>query len=675
MKIVQQLSSVTVFLIVTISGCSPLLESFPSFQKHDLPVAKSRTRESKLERVMPTVTPYLKRFLSEGVASSPLTHEKNEIVPTQFKRRIAIHTLKQPWEGLVNLEEQGLIAAELAEAGAVNLPGLLDILEAGVDRTSAFYEAPKLPVKASQDQLTTFMLETLKGATRHREKALANLNEEERRFLFDHPRALAERFTPQISTFSAQTIGQFKADLHYAELIEEQVDYANLVAAAQVLGRLANEQWLAQLANAFTGSLTSSEVPKGVTGTVLYFKTTVYGHIIIGGAGPNTYDLDNRFALLIDVGGDDHYRGMIASSTDTDHGNGLVIDLAGNDTYDGTALGLATGRLGVGLLIDQSGNDVYHLDMGSGGAGFGGLGILFDAKGDDVYIGNRMTQGAAIAGLGLLFDAAGNDRYTSHGFSIGFGGPQGMGAVIDLQGNDHYQCGSKYASPYNAEDTKNGKPGDPQFQYDCFGLGTGSGKRVLSKREDWKQYNLAGGWGLLLDIEGHDNYQSANFSLGHGYFFGIGTLMDLNGDDDYQAARYGHGSSAHFGVSLFTDRHGDDRYGSTGPFYNAGVAWDHGVSLMMDSGNGNDHYDFHSSTGLGGADFSGWGIFIEEDGNDRYQAKSGFGHASQNGIAGFFDLAGSDLYTFPDSATIPTSEQPSDAKVFTYQSGGLFVDR
>ncbi len=167
---------------------------------------------------------------------------------------------------------------------------------------------------------------------------------------------------------------------------------------------------------------------------VLLVEKTSYGMIVIGGAGPNTYELDERFGLVIDVGGNDLYRGKIAASADEDQGNAVVIDLGGNDTYTGAPLGLATGRLGVGLLIDQIGDDVYQLDMGSGGAGFGGLGILFDAKGNDVYMGNRLTQGAAIGGLGLLLDAAGNDRYTSHGFAIGFGGPLGVGAVIDITG-------------------------------------------------------------------------------------------------------------------------------------------------------------------------------------------------------------------------------------------------
>jgi hypothetical protein len=396
--------------------------------------------------------------------------------------------------------------------------------------------------------------------------------------------------------------------------------------------------------------------------------------IVIGGPGPNTYELDQRFGLVVDLGGDDVYRGIIAGSSDVEHGNSVVIDTAGNDTYEGAALGLATGRLGVGLLIDQAGDDIYKLDMGSGGAGFAGLGILFDAMGNDQYIGTRLTQGAAIGGFGLLFDSAGNDRYVSHGFALGFGGPQGVGAVIDLQGDDQYQCGNKFPSAYNAEDAPEAKSGDPLYQYDCFGLGTGSGKRILTKRPEWLSYNLAGGWGLLLDIGGNDHYRSDNFSQGHGYFFGTGALLDLDGNDEYAAARYGHGSSAHYGVGFFTDRQGTDRYTSTGPFYNGGVAWDHGTSMMVDAGTDPDSYAFISSNGLGRADYSGWGLFIDEGGDDSYRIKDGFGLSSQQGVGGFFDLKGTDSYGSVQSSVQP-DQQPADAKIILYPSGGLFVDR
>ena len=665
------------FLILTLlvlPGCTLVQGFFAWLGPPDTGPANPPMRESVLERVNPPVRKELDRLRDVQTALAAI-HEAVETVPARYKRRLSVAALKQPWEGLANLEQQGLLLAELAEGKAINLPVLLDVLEAGMDRTSAFHKPVPIPAKPLVQDLATFMLESLEEASLHREKAVENLSEEERRFFFSHSKTLLEQFSPQVSNLSDKTIARVKADERFAELLEEHVDYANLIAAAQALARLANGPWLRQLPIAFHQALPPAKVPSGVTGDILYAEETPYGLILVGGSGPNTYELDARFGLVIDVGGDDVYRGTIAASSDADHGNAVVIDLSGNDTYDGAAFGLATGRLGVGLLIDLSGNDVYQLDLGSGGAGFGGLGVLFDGQGNDTYVGSRMTQGAAIGGLGLLFDAAGNDRYTSHGFSLGFGGPQGVGAVIDLQGDDSFQCGNKYPSAYNAEDAPNGKPGDPLFQYDCFGLGVGSGKRILSKRPEWQAYNLAGGWGLLLDVEGNDHYQGANFAQGHGYFFGTGLFLDLDGNDKYVAARYGLGSSAHYGIAFFNDRHGEDHYSSSGPFYNAGVAWDHGVSVMLDTGLSNDRYAFASSTGLGGADHSGWGLFVDEGGNDQYEIKSGLGRSSEQGLGSFFDLTGKDNYILPKDPVVPSDQQPADGKVILYPKGGLFVDR
>ena len=672
--VIRLLLSASLLILIVLPGCSLVQAFFASLGVPEGAVINAPMRDSSVMRLEPIVRPILDRLLQVNQVKLIEAHSTVETMSARYKRRLTLAALKRPWEGFINLERQGLLLAELAEGRAINLPALLDVLEAGMDRTSAFNRPISIPAKATALELVTFMIESLEEASIHREKALSNLTEDERRFLFSHAQTIVEQFTPQISSVSATTIAQAKADQRFAELLEEQMDYANLMAAAQVLARLANESWLRQLAGAFGQALPRSEVPAGITGDVLLAQTTSYGTIVIGGAGPNTYELDHRFALVVDLGGDDLYRGMIAASGDSEHGNAVIIDMSGNDTYDSAALGLATGRLGVGLLIDQAGDDVYQLEVGSGGAGFAGLGILFDAKGNDLYMGARLTQGAAIGGLGLLFDAAGNDRYASHGFALGFGGPQGVGATIDLQGDDEYQCGNKYPSAYNEEDAPNGKPGDPMFQYDCFGLGTGSGRRLLTKRPEWQDYDLAGGWGLLLDVEGNDRYRSANFSQGHGYFFGAGAFLDLSGNDEYVAARYGHGSSAHYGVGLFSDRQGADHYESTGPFYNGGVAWDHGMSMMIDAGTEPDRYVFLSSNGLGKADYSGWGLFIDEGGNDSYQTRDGYGLSSQHGIGGFFDLKGIDTYKL-DPSMAEADLRPADGKVFLYPSGGLFVDR
>jgi hypothetical protein len=283
-----------------------------------------------------------------------------------------------------------------------------------------------------------------------------------------------------------------------------------------------------------------------------------------------------------------------------------------------------------------------------------------------------LTQGAAIGGLGLLIDTAGNDRYSSHGFALGFGGPLGLGAIIDTDGDDQYQCGEVIPSAYNAHEAPESKPGDPEFQYDCFGLGAGAGLRVLTTQPQWVNQSLAGGMGLLLDLKGRDRYQSANFSQGMGYFFGAGVLLDLDGEDDYQAARYGHGASAHYGVALFIDRHGDDRYGSTGPYYNAGVAWDHSVSLTIDAGIGQDSYAFDRTTGLGKADHTSWAVFLDEGGRDAYRVKSGFGETSEQSLAAFIDLTGEDQYSL---LSVVPDFRPGNNMVFSHGPGSFFQDR
>ena len=599
--------------------------------------------------------------------------------PAGFKRPLALQALTDPWTGMIALEHHGHRIAQLAKAGPESLPALIAALETGMDRAAEPVTPLSLPTGAIREEHVAFLLSVLERAGQLREKALRRLSREDRRFLFDHTAAIVERFSPQVDELDARTMPQAVADRRFCQLVAEQVDYAAMIAAAQVLARLADEGWLQKLDEAFRGAgAPAPSPPPGVTGEVLLFRETPYGLVVIGGRGPNTYDLDERFALVIDLGGDDTYRGAIAAANDIEHGISVVIDLSGNDTYQALPLGLATGRLGVGLLIDRAGDDVYHLAQGSGGAGFAGLGILYDAAGNDRYVGARFTQGAAVGGLGLLLDLAGDDEYTSFGYAVGFGGPSGVGAVVDVAGHDRYQCGDRYPSNYNAVGSQ---PGDAHFQYECFGLGTGSGKRIYSNDPEQQSYGLAGGMGMLIDLDGNDKYRSANFSQGCGYFFGVGLKLDMNGDDEHDAARYGHAAGAHYGVGLFVDYRGDDRYASAGPVYNGGTAWDLSVMLFIDAGQGNDVYDLRRSGGLGLADHRSWSLFIDEGGKDRYLVGDGaggtrgMGMASNGSMSGFFDLAGDDEYAIVPRSGPEGSAQRGNGHRLLDKAGGLFVDR
>ena len=590
----------------------------------------------------------------------------------RHKPGLLVQGLSDPWTNLATLERHSLLAAEMAEGGIESIPALLDILEAGLDRTAVSFSPTPFPASLAGDGLVGFFTDVLQQAYKDRERALRNLTEDERVFLYTHAASIIEDFTPHLPGLTAALEDVKKKDVEFARLLMERVDYSTMIVAAQRLTRLGNETFLRRLAVALGNRSPLTGAVPGVTGDVLLARQTSYGLIVIGGSGPNAYDLDARFSLVIDLGGDDVYRGAIGASGNLELGHSVVIDLAGNDRYESSPVGLATGRLGVGVVIDLTGDDLYHLAPGSGGTGFAGLGILYDKNGNDRYIGSRFTQGAAAGGLGLVVDRSGDDQYVVDGYGIGLGAWLGMGAVIDVEGDDSYRCGGHYPSGYNEAEHPVTKPGDPGFQYDCFGLGAGVGSRVLGSKEIQAAFNLAGGWGLLLDIAGNDHYQSDNFSQGMGYFFGMGAKLDLDGDDVHLASRYGHGTAAHFGLGLFLDRHGNDRYESTGPFYNGAAAWDSSVALMVDAGSGNDQYLFALSTGLGIADQGAWAAGIDEGGADRYLVGQGLGWALNKSLASFIDLAGQDNYAGPSG---PEIGGRGNARTSIQGDRGLFVDQ
>jgi hypothetical protein len=661
-----------VLLLLAMFGCgagkAPLAGSA---QSQDFPTMLGLP-PPVVARLQQQVRTDIERYVAVQQASAIQALSAGKAFPAAFKMPLVVQGLSDPWVGMIALENHGYRIAALAKAGRENLPALIEAMEAGMARTPDAITFLPIPTGENPEEHVMYLLAVIAQAHQLREKALRRLSPEERQFLFAHAASLAERFFPYFEGLDGQTRPQAEADRRFCQLVSERLDYAAMAAAAQVLARLADDGWLKRLGSVFHDHQALPVPPDGITGDVLLALETPYGLIVIGGPGPNTYNLDKRFSVVIDLGGDDTYTGVIAAAADVEHGNSVVIDLAGNDTYHASPLGLATGRLGVGLLIDRTGDDVYNLATGSGGAGFGGLGILIDGAGNDRYIGTRFTQGAAVGGLGLLLDEAGNDVYTSFGYAIGFGGPLGVGAVVDVAGDDQYQCGEKYPSSYNDTDAPGGKPGDLLFQYDCFGIGTGSGKRIFTKDPDQLAYGLAGGWGMVLDLDGNDRYRSSNFSQGAGYFFGVGLKLDLAGDDEHGAARYGHAAGAHHGMGLFIDYRGDDRYTSTGPFYNGGTAWDRSVMLCIDAGPGRDVYDLHRSSGLGRADHNSWSLFIEEGGDDRYLVPNGMGTASDNSMSGFFDLAGEDEYV---NTPRSVAGGRGNGQTVLDQAGGIFVDR
>ncbi|WP_447597918.1 hypothetical protein [Nitrospira sp. Nam80] len=657
-------------LIVLATGCTIMRDMLPSGARQSPP--PPHMRESVIERVQAAVRPDISRHLGDHEATVLQQMAEASHRAAQYKAGLLLQGLSDPWTALTTLERHSLLAAEMAEGSIESIPALLDVLEAGLDRTAVSFAPVPFPPSMAGEQLLDFFTDVLQQAYEDREKALRNLSQDERVFLHNHAASIVERFSPHASELNRMQEEAKRQDIEFVRLLMERMDYSSMIAAAQQLTRLGNETFLRRLTVAFSNKRPLSDSIPGITGDVLLAHQTAYGLIVIGGSGPNTYNLDAHFSVVIDLGGADTYRGAIGASRNIELGHSVVIDLGGNDRYDSSPLGLGTGRLGVGVVIDLAGDDAYYLAPGSGGAGFAGLGILYDGRGNDRYIGGRFSLGAAFGGLGLLVDRYGDDEYRTDGYGIGLGASLGVGAVIDVDGNDVYRCGGRYPSSYNEAEQPTAQPGDSGFQYDCFGLGVGVGARVMGSRETQSGYNLAGGWGLLLDVAGNDRYQSDNFSQGLGYFFGLGVMMDLDGDDIYTAARYGHGAAAHYGLGFFLDRHGNDRYESSGPFYNGAAAWDKSAALMIDAGTGNDQYLLALSTGLGIADHGAWTLCIDEGGADRYLVGQGHGWGLNKSLAGFIDLGGHDTYLTGSS---PGTEGRGNFRTLLQGDRGLFIDK
>lgn len=406
--------------------------------------------------------------------------------------------------------------------------------------------------------------------------------------------------------------------------------------------------------------------PRGrVRGPVLLRVRTAGGDIVVGGCGPNSYD--GRFALIIDTGGDDIYRGGAAGAVgaggcafeagtaqETDAiptPVSAVIDLGGNDLYDTGDVSFSCGAavMGVGILIDVSGDDTYRCGPCSQGAGLFGCGFLVDAgDGDDVRTSGFFSQGAGCAGVGTLFDAGGNDFYIISDFGQGCGGVFGFGGLLDSGGNDVYRAGGVYThAPLLPED------------YRSFAQGFAIGFRPRA----------GGGVGFLLDRAGNDFYDAEVFAQACAYWYSVGILADLGGNDHYSATQYAQGSGIHLAAGHLYDAGGRDHYFSRfGP--SQGTAHDFAVGVLHDR-EGDDRYLVGGGQGLSLT--NSVAVFIDGAGNDHYSAtETNAGHGISRPArgfegAGFFiDIEGDDTYD--------AGSPGSDASIWRQAGWGIGVD-
>ncbi len=405
----------------------------------------------------------------------------------------------------------------------------------------------------------------------------------------------------------------------------------------------------AEIATAVTGSIFAAENVPGV------------GWVVVGSLGENTYDM-GQISAVFDPGGNDKYEWPSMHL-----GAQAIVDLAGNDRYVGGAQqGPAAGLFGLSLVNDFAGDDEYSGESFACGAGMFGVGILIDRAGNDRYRTGAWSLGAGICGAGFVFDLDGHDDYQSSIFSQGLGGPLGLGVLVDRVGNDLYRVDGAY-------------PGADRVPTVSLAMsqGVGFGARGL----------IAGGIGVLADLDGNDRFEGGEFSQGGGYYFGMGILFDASGSDLYRGSHYSQGFTAHQSVGALIDLNGDDTYWAM-ISASQGAAWDTSVSLLLDAA-GNDTYR-GGALSQGSAAEQSIAMLCDLDGSDHYLALGPFAQGESGDNAYHFkdtkarsfsvlidDGDGEDFFSTgrPHPGVTRTGPNPSDGAPASAPLFGLMIDK
>jgi len=413
------------------------------------------------------------------------------------------------------------------------------------------------------------------------------------------------------------------------------------------------------------------KAPEKFTNVSIHFETPL-GRIVVSGTSNDSHEHTDA-AVLIDLGGDDTYTGSVGATASLEVPVSIAIDLSGDDLYrceQDRTISQGAGIFGAGILIDLAGNDTYTAKKGAQGYGLFGLGLLADYQGDDKYTLGYSGQGAGYFGIGLHLDAVGNDTFYLYGDGQGYGGTGGVGVLANLTGTDSYTA-EPYAEKAGRPDYHSQNRISVSQAQGCgagmradgsHGHAWAGGLGALIDIEGNDKYE-SGNWslgtgywygtGLVYDGSGDDVYRSVYFTQASGAHFCIGAIIDEGGNDKHilhETAGAGIVFGWDFCVALLIDKGGDDTYQSrNSSVANAKIRSN---ALLIDIG-GNDTYALNPrAQGFGAASFlksyvapsykygpyslygNSIGVLLDIGGKDRYlDQKLGTDESKPNPLA------------------------------------------
>jgi len=268
-------------------------------------------------------------------------------------------------------------------------------------------------------------------------------------------RSLAAKLDPQTERAVARVVlGMAKAEEWRLAAVQpwyggREIDFgelARMAATRPVIPARARSFDYARMTQAGLGlalaadGLSAHQAAHPLPANVNVSIRTPLGEVVLDGRRTDDTRMLETPALVVDQGGNDTYRGVVAGPATPAVPLSVLIDMGGDDSYQGDGVDgtQGAGVLSFGFLIDKAGNDRYQANSYAQGAGYFGVGALLDAAGDDTYQAGSYAQGSGQLGLGVAIDIAGNDSWAMTTAGQGYGAARSGGLLLDAAGDDRY---------------------------------------------------------------------------------------------------------------------------------------------------------------------------------------------------------------------------------------------
>src|SRR5216117_894143 len=144
------------------------------------------------------------------------------------------------------------------------------------------------------------LIDVLRKSRIKREEAFAKLTPDEQQFFEQNCEAVFNAFAERIDLATERNRERWHRDSQLLELATK-VDFAKLFEGADLLGRVAEDNYLDDLELALRKAWEAAGKPAGV----FIDRETPVGRILVAGNGNNRYTEDA--AIVLDLGGNDLY--------------------------------------------------------------------------------------------------------------------------------------------------------------------------------------------------------------------------------------------------------------------------------------------------------------------------------------------------------------------------------